>query len=100
LDIALFYMELDTNIGSYLVSDDFYIGHSKTGRIKKKVKLWNPYDIFIRNIKYDFSTLIIIINQILILEWFGKDHVTLKTGVMMINSALITGILHFTIYSH
>jgi len=29
-------------------------------------------------------------HQILILEWFLKDHVTLKTGVMMINSALIT----------
>jgi len=31
-----------------------------------------------------FSTLIIIIDhQILILEWFLKGHVTLKTGVMM-----------------
>jgi len=24
-------------------------------------------------------------HQILILEWFLKDHVTLKTGVMMLN---------------
>jgi len=29
-----------------------------------------------------------------------KDHVTLKTGVMMINSALIRNKLHFTVYSH
>jgi len=30
---------------------------------------------------------------IIILEWFLKDHLTLKTGVMMMNSlALITGI--------
>jgi len=28
-------------------------------------------------------------HQILILEWFVKDHVTLKTGVMMINYTLL-----------
>jgi len=27
-------------------------------------------------------------HQILILEWFLKDHVTLKTGVMMLNIQL------------
>jgi len=27
--------------------------------------------------------------KILILEWFVKDHVTLKTGVMMINYTLL-----------
>jgi len=27
-------------------------------------------------------------HQIIILEWFLKDHVTLKTGVMMLNIQL------------
>jgi len=46
---------------------------------------------FHKNIKL-FSTLIIIINV--------KGHVTLKTGVMMINSALITGINYTLLYIH
>jgi len=39
-------------------------------------------------------------HQILKLEWFVKDHVTLKTGVMMINSALNTGINYTLLYFH
>jgi len=39
-------------------------------------------------------------HQILILEWFLKGHVTLKTGVMMINSALITEINYTLLYIH
>jgi len=46
---------------------------------------------FHKNMKL-FSTLIIIINV--------KGHVTLKTGVMMINSALITGINYTLLYIH
>jgi len=36
-------------------------------------------------------------HQILILEWFLKDHVTLKTGVMMLK---ITGINYTLLYIH
>ncbi len=40
--------------------------------------------------------------QISILEWFMKDHVTLKTSNVAENSALITGIKYILnqIYSH
>jgi len=36
-------------------------------------------------------------NHIIILEWFLKDHVTLKTGVMMLE---ITGINYTLLYIH
>ncbi len=39
--------------------------------------------------------------QIGILEWFLKDHVTLKTGIMMLKIQLcVTGINTFKMYSH
>jgi len=50
---------------------------------------------------HGFQTLIMFVeHQILILEWFVKDHVTLKTGEMVINSALITGINYTLLYIH
>jgi len=40
-------------------------------------------------------------HQIIILECFLKDHVTLKTGVMMLKYSFDhRNKLHFTIYSH
>jgi len=58
------------------------------------------YQRILKKIVQMFSSLLIIISehQILILEWFVEDHVTLKTGVMMINSALITGINYTWLY--
>ncbi len=35
--------------------------------------------------------------QIIILEWFLKDHVTLKTGVMMLKIQIHRNKLHFNI---
>ncbi len=46
------------------------------------------YKSFHKNIKQPFSALIIIEQQISISDWFLKDHVTLKTGVMMLKIQL------------
>jgi len=60
---------------------------------KKKIplsfsKLKNPEKMFHGFFKNFSTTLILRKHQISILEWFLKDHVTLKTGVMMLKIQL------------
>ncbi len=57
-------------------------------------KIWSS--ITVLNIE---NNIFFLEQQISILEWFLKDHVTLKTGVMMLKIQLrITGINYILIY--
>ncbi len=68
------------------------------GILKQKNVTWFPKKYYATQLS---SKLIMIINekQVSILEWFLKDHVTLKTGVMMqkiqLRNKLINSILKY-----